>query len=105
MAPPPPPPPPPPSQPSSSYGRHRQSTVPQSSASNKQRQLSHLNSQLAQLHAHISDLENLVRITAVQAEHIRSLGGIHGALLMSAAKVLGEGAGSENETGGDGRNK
>lgn len=27
----------------------------------------------------------------MQAEHIRALGGIHGALLMSAAKILGEG--------------
>lgn len=66
------------------YGKHRLSTAPPSTTSttvsNKQRQLSHLNSQLAHLHSHLSDLEDLVRMTAVQAEHIRALGGIHGAL-------------------------
>ena len=78
---------PPPPQPSGSYGKHRLSTAPPSIAvsasSNKHRQLSHLNSQLTQLQAHLSDLEDLVRMTAVQAEHIRALGGIHGALYVS----------------------
>ncbi|KAF8472638.1 DASH complex subunit Hsk3 like-domain-containing protein, partial [Kalaharituber pfeilii] len=95
--------PPPPFQPhnaptsstsSGTYGKHRLSTVPSSlnsAASNKQRQLSHLNAQLSQLHAHLSDLDELMQITAVQADHIRALGGIHGALLMSATKILGEG--------------
>ncbi|KAF8453012.1 DASH complex subunit Hsk3 like-domain-containing protein [Terfezia claveryi] len=86
---------PPPPHSSGPYGKHRLSTAPPSTtasaSSNKHRQLSHLNSQLTQLHAHLSDLEDLVRMTAVQAEHIRALGGIHGALLMSAAKILGEG--------------
>jgi hypothetical protein len=55
----------------------RLSTTP---SSIKPRQLSHLHSQLAQLQAHLSDLESLLRMTAVQAEHVRSLGGIHGGL-------------------------
>jgi DASH complex subunit Hsk3 like len=57
--------------------QNRLSTAP---ASIKPRQLSHLNSQLAQLQANLADMENLLRMTAVQAEHIRDLGGIHGGL-------------------------
>ncbi|KAI5804913.1 hypothetical protein EDC01DRAFT_641319 [Geopyxis carbonaria] len=59
-------------------------------SSQKARQLSHLHSQLAQLQAHLADLEEVSRVTAVQAEHIRVLGSLNGALLMGAAKVLGE---------------
>ncbi|TKA65996.1 hypothetical protein B0A49_04044 [Cryomyces minteri] len=62
------------------------STLP----SQKPRQLSHLQSQLAQLTAHMSDLENLLRMTAVQAESMRGLGGYAGGMLMAASKVLGE---------------
>jgi len=73
--------------PPQSSGKHRLSMAPQSAtasaSSNKNRQLSHLNSQLTQLHAHLEDLEDLVRMTAVQAEHIRALGGIHGALYVA----------------------
>ena len=78
--------------------------------SQKPRQLSHLHSQLAQLTAHISDLENLLTVTAVQAESMRGLGGYAGAMyerwlllvylfehiltdvyrFMAASKVLGE---------------
>jgi len=47
---------------------------------NKARQLSHLHAQLAQLTAHVSDLENLLRMTAVQAESMRGLGGYAGAM-------------------------
>jgi hypothetical protein len=54
----------------------RLSTFP----SQKPRQLSHLHAQLAQLTAHVSDLENLLRVTAVQAESMRNLGGYAGAL-------------------------
>jgi len=64
----------------------RLSTLP----SQKPRQLSHLHSQLAQLTAHVSDLENLLRMTAVQAESMRGLGGYAGAMFMAASKVLGE---------------
>jgi hypothetical protein len=54
----------------------RLSTLP----SQKPRQLSHLHSQLAQLTAHVSDLENLLRMTAVQADAMRGLGGYAGAM-------------------------
>lgn len=64
----------------------RLSTLP----SQKARQLSHLHSQLAQLTAHVSDLENLLRMTTVQAESMRGLGGYAGAMFMASAKVLGE---------------
>ncbi|KAG9841809.1 hypothetical protein KCU98_g7438, partial [Aureobasidium melanogenum] len=66
----------------------RLSTIP--TQASKQRQLSHLNSQLAQLTAHMSDLENLLRMTAVQAEGMRGLGGYAGGMFMAASKVLGE---------------
>ncbi|KXL50393.1 hypothetical protein M433DRAFT_37401, partial [Acidomyces richmondensis BFW] len=75
----------------------RRSTIP-TSVSNKSRQLSHLHSQLAQLTANMSDLENLLRMTAVQAEGMRGLGGYAGAMFMAASKVLGE----ETVNGGNG---
>lgn len=56
----------------------RLSTVPTSAT--KSRQLSHLHAQLAQLTAHMSDLENLLRMTAVQAEGMRGLGGYAGGM-------------------------
>lgn len=65
----------------------RMSTAP---SSQKPRQLSHLHSQLAQLTANMADLENLLRMTAVQAESMRGLGGYCGGMFMAASKVLGE---------------
>jgi hypothetical protein len=62
----------------------RLSTMP----SQKPRQLSHLHSQLAQLTAHVSDLENLLRMTSVQAESIRGLGGYAGAMYVSLSGAL-----------------
>ncbi|ROV95390.1 hypothetical protein VSDG_06045 [Cytospora chrysosperma] len=56
----------------------------------KQRQLTQLHSQLAQLSANLSDTENLLRMTSVQAECMRGLGSWHGGLFMAASKVLGE---------------
>ncbi|KAK6001159.1 hypothetical protein QM012_003242 [Aureobasidium pullulans] len=83
--------------PTSSRANHTSSSVNQTSRlstiptqASKQRQLSHLNSQLAQLTAHMSDLENLLRMTAVQAEGMRGLGGYAGGMFMAASKVLGE---------------
>ncbi|KAL2845013.1 DASH complex subunit Hsk3 like-domain-containing protein [Aspergillus pseudoustus] len=82
---------------SQSFPRH--SIVPSSTASSvgpssmsaaKTRQYAHLHSQLAQLNAHLADTENLLRMTAVQAQDIRFLGGYVGALFMGSAKVLGE---------------
>ncbi|TVY41231.1 High osmolarity sensitivity protein [Lachnellula subtilissima] len=65
----------------------RLSTAP---SSIKPRQLSHLHAQLAQLSANLADLENLLRMTSVQAESVRGLGAFHGGLFMAASKVLGE---------------
>ncbi|PBP22115.1 hypothetical protein BUE80_DR006949 [Diplocarpon rosae] len=65
----------------------RLSTAP---SSIKPRQLNHLHAQLAQLSANLADLENLLRMTSVQAESIRGLGAWHGGLFMAASKVLGE---------------
>ncbi|KAF2658447.1 hypothetical protein K491DRAFT_576676, partial [Lophiostoma macrostomum CBS 122681] len=64
----------------------RLSTMP----SQKPRQLSHLQAQLAQLTANLADLENLMRMTAVQAQSMRGLGGYAGGMFMAASKVLGE---------------
>jgi hypothetical protein len=58
--------------------------------SNKSRQYAHLHAQLAQLNAHLADTENLVRMTAVQAQDMRFLGGYVGAMFMGSARVLGE---------------
>ncbi|KAF2447142.1 hypothetical protein P171DRAFT_356460 [Karstenula rhodostoma CBS 690.94] len=64
----------------------RLSTAP----SQKPRQISHLQAQLAQLTANMADLESLVGMTARQAQDMRGLGGYVGAMFMSASKVLGE---------------
>ncbi|KAL2871513.1 DASH complex subunit HSK3 family protein [Aspergillus lucknowensis] len=88
-------------QPSHSQSIPRHSIVPSSIASAstgapssmsvaKSRQYAHLHSHLAQLNAHLADTENLLRMTAVQAEDMRFLGGYVGALFMGSAKVLGE---------------
>src|ERR1700733_14017487 len=73
---------------------------------NKNRQYAHLHAQLAQLNAHLADTENLVRMTAVQAQDMRFLGGYVGAMFMGSARVLGEEsvvrAESRQEGGGKG---
>lgn len=51
-----------------------------STANQKNRHLSHLHSQLAQLSANLADLESVLRMTAVQAESMRGLGGWTGGL-------------------------
>ncbi|KAM3513655.1 hypothetical protein MY11210_002666 [Beauveria gryllotalpidicola] len=61
------------------------------------RRQSHLHSQLAQLSANLSDTENLLRMTSVQAEAMRGLGSWHGALFMAASRVLGEESVKEGE--------
>ncbi|CRK19397.1 hypothetical protein BN1723_002580 [Verticillium longisporum] len=68
----------------------------------KNRQLTHLHAQLAQLSANLADTENLVRMTSVQAESMRGLGSWHGGLFMAASKVLGEEA-INREQGGQQR--
>jgi hypothetical protein len=74
----------------SSLSRPSSVTSSHSSSTNKNRQYAHLHAQLAQLNAHLADMENLVRVTAVQARDMRFLGGYIGALFMGSAKVLGE---------------
>ncbi|KAK4696956.1 hypothetical protein P7C71_g1058, partial [Lecanoromycetidae sp. Uapishka_2] len=80
--------------PSTSYQRASTSTSTSASASastiNRNRQYTHLHAQLAQLNAHVADMENLVGMTAVQAEYMRGLGGWWGGAFMAASKVLGE---------------
>ena len=56
----------------------RPSSAASSSNNSKNRQYAHLNAQLAQLNAHLADTENLVRMTAVQAQDMRFLGGLCG---------------------------
>lgn len=60
-----------------SNSSHRSSTSTSTSAStiNRNRQYTHLHAQLAQLNAHVADMENLVGMTAVQAEYMKGLGG------------------------------
>ncbi|PWY83472.1 hypothetical protein BO70DRAFT_352315 [Aspergillus heteromorphus CBS 117.55] len=95
-------------QPSTSHAYHpRHSVLPASSSSTgtgmgmgmgsasamsntKARQYANLHAQLDQLNANLHDTENLLRMTAVQAEDMRFLGGYVGALFMGSAKVLGE---------------
>ena len=60
------------------HSTSRLSTVPTSAS--KTRQLSHLHAQFAQLTANMSDMENLLRMTAVQAEGMRGLGGYAGGM-------------------------
>lgn len=61
---------------SSAGASSRLSTVP----SQKPRQISHLQSQLAQLTANMADLEQVVRMAADQARDMRGLGGYAGAM-------------------------
>lgn len=69
---------------------NRTNTAPGSGNALKSRQLAQLHSQLAQLSSNLSDTENLLRMTSVQAEAMRGLGSWHGGLFMAASKVLGE---------------
>lgn len=73
-----------------SFSRPSSVTSTNTSSTNKNRQYAHLHAQLAQLNAHLADTENLVRMTAVQAQDMRFLGGYVGALFMGSARVLGE---------------
>lgn len=54
--------------------RHVSSSL-STSTINRNRQYTHLHAQLAQLNAHLADMENLLGMTAVQAEYVRGLGG------------------------------
>ena len=67
------------------HSTSRLSTVPTSAS--KTRQLSHLHAQLAQLTANMSDTENLLRMTAVQAEGMRGLGGYAGGMWVTTKSL------------------
>ncbi|KAJ9603328.1 hypothetical protein H2200_012106 [Cladophialophora chaetospira] len=73
-----------------SLSRPSSGTSSNTTSTNKNRQYAHLHAQLAQLNAHLADTESLLKITAVQAQDMRFLGGYVGALFMGSAKVLGE---------------
>jgi hypothetical protein len=78
-------------QPTHSTSSTASSTTNSSSVNtSKNRQYAHLHAQLAQLNAHLADTENLVRMTSVQAQDMRFLGGYVGSLFMGSARVLGE---------------
>ncbi|ODM21038.1 hypothetical protein SI65_04091 [Aspergillus cristatus] len=81
------------------------STSASSTSTTKSRQYTHLHSQLAQLNAHLADTENLLRMTAVQAEDMRFLGGYVGGLFMGSAKVLGEEGVVKEESQGEGERR
>lgn len=69
---------------------HRQSNVLISTSTITQRQLSHLNSQVAQLHANLSDFNDLVTTASEQYKNIEMLGKIHASLLMGSRKIFEE---------------
>jgi hypothetical protein len=52
-------------------------------SSAKARQLQHLASQLAQLQTNLADLEDISRVTAVQAENIKTLGSLNASLFVT----------------------
>jgi hypothetical protein len=66
----------------------------------KQRQLSRLHAQLAQLESNISELDGLLRVTCFQGEHILKLGLMQGSLFMASHKVFEEEAREEPTDGG-----
>ncbi|KAL9125499.1 MAG: hypothetical protein Q9217_005312 [Psora testacea] len=72
------------------------------SSLNRNRQYAHLHAQLAQLNAHLADMENLMGMTAVQAEYMRGLGGWWGGCFMAASKILGEETANGTDAGGAG---
>lgn len=53
-----------------------------------QRHLSHLNSQLVQLNANLSDFNDLITSTSLQFKSIEKLGIIHASLFMASHTVF-----------------
>ncbi|CAD1808930.1 DASH complex subunit Hsk3 like family protein [Candida parapsilosis] len=72
------------------HSTHRQSNVHISTSAVTQRQLSHLNSQVAQLHANLSDFNDLITTASEQYKNIEMLGKIHASLLMGSRKIFEE---------------
>lgn len=63
----------------------------------KQRQISHLNSQLAQLHANLSDFNELINTASAQYKSIERLGIMHGSLFMASHTVFENDNFNQNE--------
>ncbi|CUM63780.1 uncharacterized protein PRCAT00001364001 [Priceomyces carsonii] len=59
-----------------------------SHSSVRRRQLSHLNSQLAQLHANLCDFKDLITVTSAQYNAIEKIGKIHGSFFMASHAVF-----------------
>ncbi|ODQ63940.1 hypothetical protein NADFUDRAFT_52926 [Nadsonia fulvescens var. elongata DSM 6958] len=68
---------------------NRRSTIAGDS-SLRNRQMSHLNAQFAQLAANVSDLDNLITTTSKQAESFRNIGILHGSLFIAAHSMFEE---------------
>lgn len=68
----------------------RASVVNSSTSTITQRQLSHLNSQVAQLHANLSDFNDLMTTTIQQYQSLEVLGKIQASLFMASHKVFEE---------------
>lgn len=82
---------------------HRSSNLRLSTATSsiKPRQLAHLHSQMAQLQAHLSDLENHLRVTAIQADSIKRLGALQASLFMAAGAQYAAQASATQEAKAD----
>lgn len=74
---------------------------PRNNSSIKQRHVSHLNSQLAQLHANLTDFNELIGITVAQYKSIEKLGIMHGALFKASHAVFENDNFSLNSTQGN----
>ncbi|CAK9435460.1 uncharacterized protein LODBEIA_P01870 [Lodderomyces beijingensis] len=59
-----------------------------STATITQRQLSHLNSQIAQLQANLADFNDLIKTTTQQYQSLEQLGKIQASLFMASHKVF-----------------
>ncbi|KAI5963308.1 uncharacterized protein KGF55_003100 [Candida pseudojiufengensis] len=68
---------------------HSSSTTTSTSAITN-RQLSHLNSQIAQLQANLSDFNDLLTTSCDQYKNIEMLGKIHASIFMASRKVFEE---------------
>ncbi|TLD06977.1 hypothetical protein PgNI_10570 [Pyricularia grisea] len=71
-----------------SQGTARPSMATSSGGAVKARQLSQLHAQLAQLSNNLSDTENLLRMTSVQAEAMRGLGSWHAGIIHLFSALL-----------------
>ncbi|KAI5951449.1 hypothetical protein KGF54_004523 [Candida jiufengensis] len=69
---------------------NQSSSIQSSTSAITNRQLSHLNSQIAQLQANLSDFNDLLTTSCDQYKNIELLGKIHASLFMASRKVFEE---------------